>query len=177
MGDIPAECGRQRSARGGPDALCPWPPPGAPFAQVSAAAHLGNPRQEELAPALHPCPLPPLPSRVGGIVGGRLHPSTRGSEHRRQPSGLQGRAPRCCWGVGGSAPRPGSPVPSTPERREGLRACYWEGPSELPERRTYICVSMLYWCFSFWLTSLCIIGSSFIHLIRTDSNVFFLMAE
>ena len=25
--------------------------------------------------------------------------------------------------------------------------------------------------FSFWLTSLCIIGSSFIHLIRTDSNV------
>ena len=29
----------------------------------------------------------------------------------------------------------------------------------------------------FWLTSLCIIGSSFIHLIRSDSNVFFLMAE
>ena len=41
----------------------------------------------------------------------------------------------------------------------------------------YICVSILYWCFSFWLTSLCIIGSSFIHLIRTDSNVFFLMTE
>ena len=38
-------------------------------------------------------------------------------------------------------------------------------------------ISILYWCFSFWLTSLCIIGSSFIHLIRTDSNVFFLMAE
>ena len=36
---------------------------------------------------------------------------------------------------------------------------------------------LLYWCFSFWLTSLCIIGSSFIHLIRTDSNLFFLMAE
>ena len=35
----------------------------------------------------------------------------------------------------------------------------------------------LVYCFSFWLTSLCIIGSSFIHLIRTDSNVFFLMAE
>ena len=31
--------------------------------------------------------------------------------------------------------------------------------------------------FSFWLTSLCIIGSSFTHLIRTDSNVSFLMAE
>ena len=37
--------------------------------------------------------------------------------------------------------------------------------------------SILYWCVSFWLTSLCIIGSSFIHLIRTDLNVFFLMAE
>ena len=42
---------------------------------------------------------------------------------------------------------------------------------------SYICISILYWCFSLWLTSLCIIGSSFIHLIRTDSNVFFLMAE
>ena len=42
---------------------------------------------------------------------------------------------------------------------------------------SYICVSILYWCFSFWITSLCIIGSSFIHLIRTDSNVFFLMDE
>ena len=41
----------------------------------------------------------------------------------------------------------------------------------------YICVSILYWCLSFWLTSFCIIGSSFIHLIRTDSNVFFLMTE
>ena len=40
-----------------------------------------------------------------------------------------------------------------------------------------ICISTLYWCFSFWLTSLCIIDSSFIYLIRTDSNVFFLMAE
>ena len=33
----------------------------------------------------------------------------------------------------------------------------------------YICISILYWCLSFWLTSLCIMGSSFIHLIRTDS--------
>ena len=31
--------------------------------------------------------------------------------------------------------------------------------------------------FSFWLTSLCIVGFSFIHLIRMDSNTFFLMAE
>ena len=40
-----------------------------------------------------------------------------------------------------------------------------------------ICISMLYWSLSFWLLSLCIMGSSFIHLIRTDSNEFFLMAE
>ena len=37
--------------------------------------------------------------------------------------------------------------------------------------------ALVYWCFSFCLTSLCIIGSSFIYLIRTDSNVFFLVAE
>ena len=40
-----------------------------------------------------------------------------------------------------------------------------------------ICISILYWCFSFWLTSLCIMGSSFIHLIRTDSNAFLFIAE
>ena len=43
----------------------------------------------------------------------------------------------------------------------------------------YICISIRYWCvfFFFWLTSLCIIGSSFNHLIRTDSNVFFLIRK
>ena len=35
------------------------------------------------------------------------------------------------------------------------------------------CVSILYWCLSFWLTSLCIMGSSFVHLVRTDSDVLF----
>ena len=40
-----------------------------------------------------------------------------------------------------------------------------------------ICVSILYWSLFFWLTLLCIMGSSFIHLIRTDSNEFFLTAE
>ena len=40
-----------------------------------------------------------------------------------------------------------------------------------------IYVNMLSWCFSFWLISLCIIGSSLIHLIRTDSNALFLIAE
>ena len=40
----------------------------------------------------------------------------------------------------------------------------------------YICINILHWCFSFWLISLCVIGSSFIHLIRTDSNAFFLIS-
>ena len=35
----------------------------------------------------------------------------------------------------------------------------------------------LNWCFFSWLTSLCVIGPIFIHLIRTDSNALFLMAE
>ena len=45
----------------------------------------------------------------------------------------------------------------------------------LKRKDLYICVNILYWCFSFWLTSLCVIGSSFIRLIRTDSNAFFSM--
>ena len=51
------------------------------------------------------------------------------------------------------------------------------GLSLLSFKIPYICVSILYWSLSFWLTSLCIMGSSFIHLIRTDSNKFFSMAE
>ena len=35
----------------------------------------------------------------------------------------------------------------------------------------------LVYCFPFWLTSLRIIGSSFTHLIRTDSNVLFIMVH
>ena len=36
----------------------------------------------------------------------------------------------------------------------------------------YICINIQCLFFSFWLTSLCMIGSRFIHLIRTDSSVF-----
>ena len=43
--------------------------------------------------------------------------------------------------------------------------------------RFHIYVNMLHLCFSFWLTSLCIAGSRFIHLTRTDSNSFFFMAN
>ena len=41
----------------------------------------------------------------------------------------------------------------------------------------YVCLSVWYLYFSFWLTSFCIIGSRFVHLIRTDSNVFLFMSE
>ena len=40
-----------------------------------------------------------------------------------------------------------------------------------------MCVRIRYLSFSFWLTSLCIIDSRFIHLIRTDSNAFLFMAD
>ena len=46
----------------------------------------------------------------------------------------------------------------------------------LPKFHIYVLVYFIGY-FSSWLTSLCIMGSSFIHLIRTDSNEFFLMAE
>ena len=41
----------------------------------------------------------------------------------------------------------------------------------------HICVNIWHLFFSFWLISFCIIGSRFIHLIRTESNVFLSMAE
>ena len=40
-----------------------------------------------------------------------------------------------------------------------------------------MCVSIQYFYFCFWLTSLCIIGSSFVHLVRTDSDTFLFVAE
>ena len=38
----------------------------------------------------------------------------------------------------------------------------------------YICIRIQCLSFSFWLTSLCIIDSRFIHLIRSDSKAFYL---
>ena len=40
-----------------------------------------------------------------------------------------------------------------------------------------IYMRLLYWCFSFWHTSLCIIGYKFVHVIRSESQAFFFMAE
>ena len=62
--------------------------------------------------------------------------STNEAAGRRCLSGLQVLIKQLTGADQLAEPRPGSPVPSTPERREGLRACYWEGPSELPERRS-----------------------------------------
>src|SRR5574337_1161223 len=76
--------------------------------------------------------------------------------------------------------------PPSPSPTESIRLFYTSVSLLLSRIQGYcyhlskfhiICVNILYWCFSFWLTSLCIIGSSFIHLIRTDSNVFFLMTN
>ena len=43
--------------------------------------------------------------------------------------------------------------------------------------RSCICINIQYLIVSFWLTSLCITGSRFIHLTRTDSNTVLFMAE
>ena len=39
----------------------------------------------------------------------------------------------------------------------------------------FLCINIQYLFFAFWLTSFCIIGSRFIHLIRTNPNVFLFM--
>ena len=60
------------------------------------------------------------------------------------------------------------------------KALHWWVPTILhSDNLTFLLlfVKNLAWSLSFWLTSLCIMGSSFIHLIRTDSNEFFLMTE
>ena len=76
--------------------------------------------------------------------------------------------------------------PPSPSLTESIRLFYTSVSLLLSRTQGYCChlskfhIYVLVYCigvFSFWLTSLCIIGSSFIHLIRTDSNVFFLMAE
>ena len=46
--------------------------------------------------------------------------------------------------------------------------------SWVPFSRFHIYVLIYDICFSLWLTSLCVISCRFIHLIKTDSNVFFL---
>ena len=47
----------------------------------------------------------------------------------------------------------------------------------LPFWIPYICVNIHYLVFCFWLTLHCIIGSRFIHFIKTDSNVLLFIAD
>ena len=77
-------------------------------------------------------------------------------------------------------------VPPSPSPTESNRLFYTSVSLLLSCIQGYHChlskfyIYVLVYCigvFSFWLTSLCIISSSFIHLIRNDSNVFFSMAE
>ena len=62
-----------------------------------------------------------------------------------------------------------------PTRKEYI---FWQFLDGLPCRYLLTCLmSHLRWLFPFWFPSHYKIGYSFIHLIRTDSNVFFLLAE
>ena len=75
------------------------------------------------------------------------------------------------------------PLPSPTESKRLFFTCVSLLLSHIQGSRYHLSkfpIYVLIYCigvFSFWLTSLCIVGSSFIHLIRTDSNAFFLMAE
>ena len=73
-------------------------------------------------------------------------------------------------------------IPSSPSPTESKSPFYTSVSLLLSHIQGHHChlskshIYVLVYCigvFSFWLTSLCIIGSSFIHLIRTDSNIFF----
>ena len=54
-------------------------------------------------------------------------------------------------------------------------AALWIGSSVPSFLISYICINIQY--LSFFLTSHCIIGSKFLHLIRTNSNAFLFIAE
>ena len=77
-------------------------------------------------------------------------------------------------------------TPPSPSRTEFIRLLYTSVSLLLSRIQGYhyhlykFHIYVLVYCigvFPFFLTSLCITGSSFIHLIRTHSNAFFVMAE
>jgi len=72
-------------------------------------------------------------------------------------------------GEGNGNPLQCSCLENPRDRRAWWAAVYGvaQSPTRL-KRLSSSSSSIPYWCFSFWLTSLCIIGSSFIHHIRTD---------
>ena len=70
-----------------------------------------------------------------------------------------------------------------PKKSQGWSPSEWTGWISLQSKglsrvfsNTYMHYYVIF-AFSLWFTSLCIIDSTFIHLIRTDSNVFLFMAE
>ena len=73
-------------------------------------------------------------------------------------------------------------VVSNPQQPHGLQPSRLLCPWDFPGKSTgvgchcHLHVRIWYLSFSFWL-QLCIIGSRFIHPIRTDSNAFLFMAE
>ena len=59
------------------------------------------------------------------------------------------------------------------QRPHGLQPTRLLHPWDSPGKSTGdICIRIRYWSFYFWPASVCKIGSRFIHLIRTNSNVF-----
>ena len=71
---------------------------------------------------------------------------------------------------GVSSPLISSSILGTYRRGEFIFQC----PIFLPLHTVHICIYIWHLSFSFWLTSLWLIGSRFIYLIRTDSNAFLL---
>ena len=55
--------------------------------------------------------------------------------------------------------------PENPMNREAWWATVHGVAKSWTQLSDFTYLLILYWCFSFWLTSLCIIGSSFIHLV------------
>ena len=68
-------------------------------------------------------------------------------------------------------------------RIPGTGGAWWAAVYGITQSQTQLkwfsssSIKIQYLSFSFWLSSLCIIGSRFIHLIRTDSKVFLFVAE
>lgn len=96
VGDIPAEYDRQRSAQGGPGR--PLPTATHPELHLHRSVLLPiletRGRRAGLSTVSTPSTAPPCPAGLGAHCGGvGFH---TGSEHTRQPRGLQGEASRCC---------------------------------------------------------------------------------
>ena len=124
---------------------------------------------------LHPTPvlLPGKSHEWRSLVGS----SPWGCEESDKTERLHFHFSLSCIGEGNGNPLQCSCLENPRDRGAWWAAIYGVTQSQTQLKRYSSSNSILYWCFSFWLISLCIISSSFFHLIRTDSNVFFLMAE